>query len=304
MAHINYHHLRYFWVIANETSLTQAAERLHVSQSALSIQVRKLEDSLGQRLFDRENKRLVLTEAGRIALDYAQTIFQTGDELLNTLKHRPSGNRQTLRIGAVATLSRNFQLQLLRPLIDRPDLDLIVRSGSLAELLTQLQAHTLDLILSNSPVRRDAETGWHSHLLDAQSVSLVSRYVPGQTQFRFPEDLSSTPLLLPTLESDIRAAFDLLLDQAGIHPIIAAEVDDMAMLRLLARESEGVTLVPRVVVQDELQAGILVERHRIAQIKESFYAITPSRRFPNPLIRELVLQMKAAPKTVSATAES
>jgi len=304
MAHINYHHLRYFWVIANETSLTRAAERLHVSQSALSIQVRKLEDSLGQRLFDRENRRLVLTEAGRIALDYAQTIFRAGDELLNTLKNRPSGNRQTIRIGAVATLSRNFQLQLLQPLIDRPDLDLIVRSGSLAELLAQLEAHTLDLVLSNSPVRRDAETGWHSHLLDAQSVSLVSRYVPGQDDFRFPEDLATTPLLLPTLESDIRAAFDLLLEQAGIRPINAAEVDDMAMLRLLARESEGVTLVPRVVVQDELQAGVLVERHRIAQIKESFYAITPTRRFPNPLVRELVLHMKAAPDTVSVTAES
>ncbi|MEE4378413.1 MAG: LysR family transcriptional regulator [Candidatus Competibacteraceae bacterium] len=303
MAHINYHHLRYFWVIANESSLTRAAERLHVSQSALSIQVRKLEDSLGQRLFDRENRRLVLTEAGRIALDYAQTIFRAGDELLNTLKNRPSGNRQTIRIGAVATLSRNFQLQLLQPLIDRPDLDLIVRSGSLAELLAQLQAHSLDLVLSNSPVRRDTETGWHSHLLDAQSVSLVSRYVPGEDSFRFPDDLATTPLLLPTLESDIRAAFDLLLDQAGIRPIIAAEVDDMAMLRLLARESEGVTLVPRVVVQDELQAGVLIERHRIAQIKESFYAITPTRRFPNPLVRELVLQMKAAPGTISGAAK-
>jgi LysR family transcriptional activator of nhaA len=303
MAHINYHHLRYFWVIANENSLTQAAERLHVSQSALSIQVRKLEDSLGQRLFDRENRRLVLTEAGRIALDYAQTIFQAGDELLNTLKNRPSGNRQAVRIGAVATLSRNFQLQLLQPLIGRPGLDLIVRSGSLAELLTQLQAHTIDLVLSNFPVRRDAETGWHSHLLDVQPVSLVGQRKAGQERFRFPEDLQTTPLLLPTLESDIRAAFDLLLDQAGIRPIIAAEVDDMAMLRLLARESEGVTLVPRVVVQDELQAGVLVERHRITQIEESFYAITPSRRFPNPLVRELVLHMKAAPETLSPKTE-
>lgn len=207
-------------------------------------------------------------------------------------------------VGSVATLSRNFQLQLLRPVIGRAGLDLIVRSGSLAELLAQLQAHTLDLVLSNFPVRRDAETGWHSHLLNAQSVSLVGRWMPGQAPFRFPEDLRTTPLLLPTLASDIRAAFDLLLDQAGIRPIIAAEVDDMAMLRLLARESEGVTLVPRVVVQDELQAGVLVERHRISQIKESFYAITPSRRFPNPIVRELVLQMKAALESVSAMGAS
>jgi LysR family transcriptional activator of nhaA len=138
MPKLNYHHLRYFWVIAGERSLTRAAERLHVSQSALSIQLRKLEDSLGQALFDRENKRLALTEAGRIALDYANTIFRAGDELENTLQNRPSGHRQVLRVGAVATLSRNFQLELLRPVLGRTDLELVVRSGSLRELRSQL----------------------------------------------------------------------------------------------------------------------------------------------------------------------
>jgi LysR family transcriptional activator of nhaA len=294
MASLNYHHLRYFWAIASERSLTRAAERLHVSQSALSIQLRKLEDSLGQTLFERENKRLVLTEAGRIALDYAESIFKTGEELLGTLQHRRAGARQVLRVGAVATLSRNFQIELLRPLLDRPDLELVVRSGSLRELLGQLQAHTIDVVLANQPVRRDAETGWHSHLLDEQPVSLVGKRRRGQKRFDFPNDLRATPVLLPSLESDIRAAFDLLLDQAGIRPLIAAEVDDMAMLRLLAREAAGVTLVPRVVVQDELRDGRLVERHRIAQIKERFYAITPSRRFPNQAVRELVSRERGA----------
>ncbi|MGY6214144.1 LysR family transcriptional regulator [Methylolobus aquaticus] len=291
---LNYKHLRYFWVIANERSLTRAAERLHVSQSALSIQLKQLEESIGQALFDRENRRLVLTEAGQIAMEYANTIFRAGEELLSTLQNRPAGQRQVLRVGAVATLSRNFQLDLLRPALGRPGLDLVVRSGSLRELRSQLQAHALDLILSNVPLRRDAEVNWHSHLIDEQPVSLVSRPLPELDNFRYPEGLRTTPLLLPTLESDLRAAFDLLLDQAGIRPLIMAEVDDMAMLRLLARECAGVTLVPPVVVKDELLNGTLIERCRVPGLRECFYAITPNRRFPNQVVRELVTSPRPA----------
>lgn len=289
MAFLNYHHLRYFRAIAHEGSLTRAARHLNLSQSALSVQLRQLEQSLGQPLFARDHKSLTLTEAGRIALEYADSIFRSGEELVDLLRHQSAGRRKLLRVGAVATLSRNFQLAFLRPLIARPDVELIVRSGTLRELLAQLQSHTLDLVLSNMPVRRDAETGWHSHLLDEQPVSLIGRRLARQKPFRFPDDLRTVPLVVPSLESSIRTAFDLLLDQAGIRPQIAAEVDDMAMLRLLARETPGVALVPPVVVRDELAAGTLVERHRFPQIKETFYAVTPSRRFPNPLVRELVV---------------
>jgi LysR family transcriptional activator of nhaA len=149
-------------------------------------------------------------------------------------------------------------------------------------------------VLSNLPVRRDAETDWHSYLLDDQPVSLVGLKTRGRKRFQFPEDLRTTPVILPSLDSNIRTGFDLILEQHGIRPIIAAEVDDMAMLRLLAREGAGLALVPPVVVQGELECGELVERHRISELHESFYAITPSRRFPNPVLREL-LQRKTAP---------
>ena len=288
VASINYHHLRYFWVIAHERSLTRAAERLHVSQSALSVQLRQLEQRLGHALFDRGNRRLTLTEAGRVALEHADTIFRTGDELLNTLGGRGTRSRQILRVGSVATLSRNFQLDFLRPVLARTEIEVIVHSGSLRELLIQLGALALDLVLANQPVTRDAATTWRSHLLDEQPVSLVGRRVRGQRRFRFPEDLRTTPVVLPSLQNNLRVAFDDLLAQAGIRPVILAEVDDMAMLRLLARESPGVTLVPPVVVQDELRARVLVERCRIPRLFESFYAITVSRKFPNPLVRQLV----------------
>jgi len=291
MAFLNYHHLRYFRAIATEGNLTRAAEHLRLSPSALSIQLGQLEESLGQLLFDRRHKRLVLTEAGRLALDYAETIFRNGEEMMDMLKHRAPARRQVLRIGAVATLSRNFLLEFVQPLLAKADLEIVLRSGTLRELLVQLGAHTVDLVLSNLPVRRDADTRWHSHLLDEQEVSLVGRQ--RRKAFRFPESLRDTPILLPSLESNIRAAFDLLMDQHGIRPLIAAEVDDMAMLRLLARESEGVTLVPRVVVRDELKARTLVELHRIPQIRESFYAITPDRKFPNALVREILRSRRA-----------
>ena len=287
MAQLNYHHLRYFWMIANEGHLTRAAERLHVSQSALSIQLRQLEESLGQSLFTREGKRLLLTEAGRIALDYANAIFRSGDELIS-LMHGQAARRQLVRIGAVATLSRNFQIELVRPLLDREDVELILRAGSLPELLRQLHTHTIDLVLSNRPVPRDAEANWDCHLVEEQPVSLVGRPIFESSPFRFPEDLTDTSLLLPSIESEIRTAFDFLLEQAGIRPRVIAEVDDMAMLRLLARDSGHLALVPPVVVLDELKNGNLIERCRIPDLRERFYAIIPRRRFPNAIIRELL----------------
>lgn len=285
---LNFHHLRYFHAIAREGSLTRAAKRLNLSQSALSVQLRKLEESLGHPLFDREHKSLVLTEAGKRALDHAESIFRLGDDLVDTLQQRRSDRRMVLRVGAVATLSRNFQMRLLGDLARREDVELVLRSGSLRELLTQMQAHTVDLVLSNQPVRRDMETNWFSHLLAEQSVSLVAAKDKRKREFRFPEDLDGTPVLVPSMESNIRTAFDLVMERYGVRPVIAAEVDDMAMLRLLARESGTLALVPRVVVLDELDSGVLVERHRFPEIREGFYAITPSRKFPNALVKELV----------------
>ncbi len=288
MKNLNFNHLRYFWAVAHEGSLTRAAQRLNLSQSALSVQIQKLEHQMGHPLFDRVGKRLVLTEAGRIALDYADTVFRAGEELMSTLAGRPQSSRQILRVGALTTLSRNFQLEFLQPLVGRADVELIVRSGAMRDLLAQLEAHTIDVVLANSAAPRDARAPFRNHLLNQQPVSLVGRPRPDKPEFRFPEDLRTEPVLLPSLDSDIRVAFDRLMDLAGIRPIILAEVDDMAMLRLLAREREGVTLVPSIVVRDELAAGVLVEHCRVPQLIESFYAIVQNRKFPNQMLAHLL----------------
>jgi LysR family transcriptional activator of nhaA len=290
MKTLNLHHLRYFWAIAHEGGLTRAAAKLHLSQSALSAQLKKLEEQVGHPLFERLGKRLILTEAGRIALDYADTIFQAGEELLSTLQGGLIDSQQVLRVGAITTLSRNFQIEFLGPLIGRTDVELIVRSGTMRELLSELDSLTIDVVLTNSDRQLDASTTLTSRLLKEQPVSLIGRPRIKKKRFQYPDDLRTVPILLPSVESDIRVAFDRELARHGIEPIVLAEVDDMAMLRLLARESDGVTLVPPIVVRDELASGILVEHCLIPNVNEHFYAITQPRRFPNPLLVEVLSQ--------------
>ncbi|MBC7369428.1 MAG: LysR family transcriptional regulator [Undibacterium sp.] len=302
MSFLNYHHLRYFRAIAGERTLTKAAAKLNMSAPALSIQLKQLEESLGHALFLRERQGMMLTEAGRLALDYAETIFRAGDELQDVMRNQPRGGRLVLRVGAVSTLSRNFVLGFLRPALHRTDVELVLRSGGLRELLGQAHAHQIDLVLSNQPVRRDAATPWHSHLLAEEPVGLVGGAKWRRKKFSFPADCATVPLVLPSLESATRAAFDRVMDAAGVRPLIAAEVDDMAMLRLLAREEEGLALVPQVVVRDEIAAGVLSVKHRFPQIRETFYAITPNRRFPNPLVKELVAGIAAEPRAAAGGA--
>lgn len=290
---LNYHHLRYFHAIVREGTLTAAAQRLNVSQSAISVQLGKLEESLGCALFDRMHKSLKLTEEGRIVFDYAETIFHTGEEMIATLQNRGSKYKEVLRVGTVATLSRNFQLSFLRKLIDNESVEVVITSAGLGEMLDQLRGHTIDLVLSNRPARSDSASAWRSHLVAKQPVSLI-----GSTQhkkrrtFRFPEDLRGVPMILPSVESDIRNRFDLLMEQHGIAPLIAAEADDMAMLRLLAREIDGIALLPPVVVQDELGQKTLHELYQIPGLEERFYAITVSRKFPNPYLGALLENAK------------
>jgi len=291
MDQLNYHHLRYFHAIAKEGNLTRAAENMQVSQSALSTQLKQLEESLGEALFDRRKKALHLTEAGKITLDYADTIFEAGKELVDTLYHGTSRRLQALRIGSAATLSRYFQLTFVQPLINQAGVELIIRSGSMQEHLRNLKNHTLDVVLANRSVASDAETTLYSHLLDEQEVSLIGAPSTPLVKIDSINDLQDLPLILPTQESSIRQSFDLLIGQTRIRPRIVAEIDDMAMIRLLARESNAYALVPPVVLKEELEQGQLVEYFQFSDIKESFYAITQDRRFPNELVRILVENM-------------
>ncbi|MBB4042084.1 LysR family transcriptional activator of nhaA [Microvirga flocculans] len=285
---LNLHHLRLFRAVAVEGTLTGAARRLNLSQSALSTQIRTLEETLGHDLFERRGRGLILTEAGRIALDHAEAIFRTAEDLTATLKD-VGRSRRALRVGALATLSRNFQIQFLEPVIGRPDVELVLSSGSQAELLRGLEALSLDVVLTNLPPARDSASPWLVHRLAEQPVSLIgTRERVGSRRRPLAELMQTEPLILPAANTALRASFDALTTRLGISPVIAAEADDMAMLRLLTRRDAGLAVIPPIVVRDELDSGVLTEAAALDGLHETFLAVTLARRFPNGLLTEVL----------------
>lgn len=288
---LNYNHLRYFWAVAHDGNLTRTAQRLNLTQSALSVQIRKLEERIGHALFERRGRQLHLTEAGRITLDHADAIFATGEELIDTLRNTGVA-RQALRVGALATLSRNFQMAFLSPVLGRPDVELILRSGSAAELLQLLGALSLDVVLINHAPARDSVNRLVVHRLAERSVSLIGTRARLRRKGSLEDRLRSHPVIVPTAGSSIRMGFDALVARLGIRPQIAAEVEDMAMMRLLAREDLGLAVLPPIVVKDELDDGRLIEAEQLSGIVETFYAVTIERRFPNPVLTKLLRAKK------------
>lgn len=275
-------------MVARIGKLTEAAERLNVSQSALSIQIKKLEHQIGHALFERRGRRLVLTAAGQTALDYANTIFTTGDEMLARLGASGRLDKQVLRIGALSTLSRNFQIQFVRDLLKNENVEIVMRSGSLAEMLAGLTAHVLDVVLVNQIPLRDSAAPWTARIIDQQDVSLIGtqKRINGRTSLK--DLLAHEPLLLPTADSGYRNGVDILLEQLDIRPNIIAEVDDMAMMRLLARDDVGLAILPPIVVIDELSKGQLHEVCKLNSITETFAALTIKGKLSNPLLSQLL----------------
>ncbi len=284
----NFHHLLYFWRVAKSGHLTRAAQEMHISQSALSAQIRQLEDRLGEPLFNREGRRLVLTDTGQLVLSYAENIFGLGQEMLGRLEGRGLGTTR-LRVGSVATLSRNYQENWIRPLLADPSVVLTLESGPLEGLLTRLTQHQLDVILANEAVPADPERPFYCRFLGSQAISLVGPAGHWAAHsLRVPHDLHDLDIALPGPRHAVRAQFDAICTAAGVRPRLRAEVDDMAMLRLIARDSGWLTLLPAVVVQDELKSGALVTVSQIAELQERFYAITTAHRHRMELLEQLL----------------
>jgi LysR family transcriptional activator of nhaA len=287
MNRLNYHHLYYFWRVASEGNLTRAAQALHVSQSALSTQIRKLEERCGTALFDRRGRRLELNETGRRVLAYANDIFTAGAELESLLNEGFGPETQLLRIGMLSNLSRNFIDGFVAPLLGDAQVRFSLHSGSLDQLLEELGRHRLDVALTNSSVRGSEEQLWRSQLLDRQPVSVVGPR-GGRPSTDFPRGYGEARWVLPPPHGELRAAFDAFCTLRGYEPRVQAEADDMAMLRLLARDSGALAVLPAVVVRDEIEQGVLEEYLRLPQVFESFYAVTTKRRYVPAALRSLL----------------
>ena len=282
---LNYHHLRYFRAVAHEGNLPRAADTLNLSQSALSTQIKALEARLGHALFDRVGRQLKLTEVGRIALDHADRIFGTGQELIETL-NRSAAHAPPLRVGALSTLSRNFQMQFLRPILDHPEVDIVLKSGQNAPLLRSLSELALDVVLTTDAPASAAGSDFIAHRLAGHTVSLHG--IPSRVgHASLAQLLENEPVIVPT-ESAIRTGFNRLTARLGLQPRIVADVDDMAMVRLLAREGIGLALAPNIVLADEIASGQLVTAPFDTGITDTFYAVTTQRSFPHPMLGTLL----------------
>ncbi len=287
MSRLNYRHLYYFWRVASEGNLTRVAESIPVSQSALSSQIRALEEASNTKLFDRQGRGLTLTDAGRRVYVYANEIFTTGAELESLLQRGVEPGAQQIRIGMLTTLSRNFIDGLITPLFELPNVSVSLHSDSLDGLLDGLARHRLDVALTNADVRGSETQIWQSQLLDRQPVSIVGPPAEAPST-DFPKGYEGKNWVLPTREHEIRRAFEGFCARWQYSPPIRAESNDMAMLRLLARDSGALAVLPTVVVRDEIRQKVLAEYMTLPRVFGDFYAITVRRTFVPPALEELL----------------
>ncbi|MBM6550971.1 LysR family transcriptional regulator [Marinomonas ostreistagni] len=291
MARLNYHHLYYFWRVASIGHLTQAAEQLHVSQSALSSQIKQLENKIGQTLFEREGRRLVLTDVGKKVQLYAQDIFATGEELEQFLK---SGNTQHhhLNIGFETHLSRNFIEAFIAPLLDDASVSFSLYARNISDLMAGLSSHELDIALTNRALANDVQgVMWQNQLVARQSVAIVGPS-GAKPKTKFPEGYADKKWILPGHNMGIRSLFESFCTTHQYRADVKTEVDDMAMMRLLARDSGYLSVLPPVVVKDEIEMGRLEVYQELPQAYEHFYAISQPRKFVPEVLLHLLKQQQ------------
>ncbi|MCC2618301.1 LysR family transcriptional regulator [Aestuariibacter halophilus] len=287
MSKLNYHHLYYFWHVAKVGNLTRAAQQLYVSQSALSTQIKQLESTMDVQLFERQGRKLVLTAAGQQAFTMASDIFQRGQELEAWLTQKGHQVHTHLRIGTVSTMSRNFIEQVVTPLLRQPNMTFNLHSSDITSLLNELANHQLDLVLSNVNVASNRERVWHVQQLAQQPLSIIGP-ADKKPSGTFPEGYTQQRWVTPGVHSEMYASFAAFCSRHRFEPDILASADDMASLRLLARDSGALAVLPNVVVKDELASGALVEYIRIPDAYERFYGITLQRQMAPTALTELL----------------
>lgn len=283
---LNYHHLLYFWTVAREGTSARAGEKLHLGQPAISTQLRRLEQSLGQKLFQKSGRKLELTEQGRMVYRYADEIFTLGRELLDTAKGRPVGGPLKLVVGIVDILPKLIAKRLLEPALRLPEnVRLICLEDSLDHLLSQLALNSVDLILSDAPVTSTMKVRAFNHLLGESSVSILgTKELAKKYRRGFPGSLNGAPILLPTRLSSLRRELDRWLDASDLRPIIRAEFDDSALLKVFGQAGEGLFPVPTVIEAEVRQQYQVEVVGRIDSIREQFYAISGERKLKHPAV--------------------
>jgi len=284
MEWLNYHHLRYFWVVAKEGGLKKAAEKLHVSQPSISEQIKELEESLGEPLFRRCGRSNVLTDAGQIVLRYAEEIFGLGAELTRAVKQRPGVQSLRFYVGVADAIPKLVVNDILRPVLAMPQtVHVICREGKKEDLLTQLAAHRLDLVLADEPASSSLKFKVFTHLLGESGVCFCAApRLAARLRKGFLASLHDAPALLPTEDTALRRCLEQWFQRRQIQPRVVAEFDDAALMKVLAVDGRGFAPIPTVVADEAMSRYKLQKVGSTQECKEQFYAITAERRIVHP----------------------
>lgn len=298
MEWMNYHHLRYFWVVAREGSLKAAAERLRVSQPSISAQIKELEEGLGEPLFRRVGRANVLTDAGQIAFRYADEIFALGQEMAGAIKQRPGAKALRLCVGIADSFPKLIANEILKPVMSLPRaVHVICREGKIDDLLGQLAAHRLDLVLADEPASSSTRIRTFNHLLGQTGVTFCS--VPklaAALRKDFPMSLNEAPALLPGENTATRRSLEKWFQSHGIRPKVVAEFEDAALMKVMAADGKGFIPVPTLVIQEASDRYGLKIIGATEDYLDSFYAITAERRIDHPAVALITQHALKSPK--------
>ena len=287
MEWLNYHHLLYFWVVAKEGSIVRASEELHLAHPTISGQIHRLEDALGTKLFARQGRHLVLTEAGRVAFRYADEIFSLGREFVDTLKGRVTGRPLRLVVGVADVLAPSLVRRFLQPAFRLGhEVQVVCRADkSVDEFIAELALHRVDVVIADGPAGPGIAVRAFNHLLgECGTTFLAAAKLAASTRRRFPRSLDGAPFLLPGAPSAVRRTLEQWFDAQDVRPKIVAEFDDSALAKDFGQEGVGVFAVPSVIeaeVRRQYQVRVV---GRAAAVRQQFYAISVERKIKHPAV--------------------
>lgn len=284
MEWLNYHHLLYFWTVAREGSVARACEKLHLAQPTISGQLRRLEKSLGEKLFNKVGRNLVLTDTGRMVYRHADGIFSLGRELMDALKGRPTGRPQRLVVGVVDVLPKLIAYRLLEPALRLPEqVQVICHEDKAERLFAELSVQALDIVLADEPPGPAVKVRAFNHLLGECGVSIFGTPSLAATYRRgFPRSLDGAPFVLPTINTSLRKSLEQWFDSETIRPAVRGEFEDSALLMVFGQTGAGVFAMPTAIEKEvQKQYGVRVIG-RVDSVRERFYAISIERKLKHP----------------------
>jgi LysR family transcriptional activator of nhaA len=293
---LNYHHLLYFYTVAREGSVVRAARILRLAQPTVSGQLRVLEEALGERLFERRGRGLVLTEVGNLVYRYADEIFSLGRELQDSLKGRPvRGRPLQLRVGIADVLPKLITHRLLEPALSMADdVRLVCREDEPAALMGALATHDLDLVIADAPSGPEVSAKVFNHLLGETTVTVFGAASLAARHGRaFPAGLDGAPFLLPEGSTVLRRALDQWFDARGVRPRVVAEIDDSALVKVFGQSGHGLFVAATVIGDEVRRQYDVVALGEIGDVRERFYAISVERRIKNPAVKLITERARA-----------